>query len=184
MKSGEAWVNILIALTMAGLLVTIVFLFSQNRKLLNLAFKNPVSPTPAFISETPTMYLENETPSPTLPAILNSTATIVFESEQNIPANHKTQIQTRVVKPFLMYYTDQGGLDYIKTLTVSINTDANKATYPYLTKYVFGDGVNGGFVITIKDGQVSWWYPECMGPCPFSDNFKTKFPEVVKASGN
>ena len=76
-----------------------------------------------------------------------------------------------------MYYGDQN--DPIKSFTVKVNTNASKTTYPYLANAIFKSGVTNGFTIAKNGGVIDWWVPECMGPCPFSATFRSRYPEIV-----
>lgn len=179
MIKGNFALSVIIGLMIVGLLATTLFLFYQNIKLQNASDVSTFTPTATV---TPTVYSENETPTPSTPAV-SANATLIFETEANFTDSDKSQITSRIIEPFLMYYSDQHGSGYVKTLTISINTQPNKSEYPYLAKYVFKDAVNGGFVITKTDGNIDWWIPECMGPCPFSDSFRNKYPEISKIAG-
>lgn len=56
----------------------------------------------------------------------------------------------------------------------------SKAEFPYLFNAIYESGGYSGFVIEKKNGQISWWFPECMNGCNLSQNFKTKYPEIAK----
>jgi hypothetical protein len=107
---------------------------------------------------------------------------VVWEPSGAFPASDKTQLQARVVDPLIDYYKEanQGKL---VTVTISVNNQASATTYPYLGQAVLENGGTLGFVIEKPNGQIKWWTPECMGECPLSASFKTKYPEIVAILG-
>lgn len=133
-------------------------------------------PTPTPVMPTS----EADKPEPT--GVMEAKAVVVWEPAGAISQADRDQIQARVVDPFIDYYRDLGQ-GRLLTFTVSVNTQANAATYPYLAKGIFDNGVNNGFVVERAGGQIKWWYPECMGPCPLSAEFKAKYPEIAKILG-
>lgn len=180
MEKRNSSFAIVVGLVIAGLLITVLFLLYQNTKLQNNSIITPsITPT---IETTPTIYNSEETPTPSS-SVAVSNATVIFESEASFSAGEKDHIKSKIIDPFLMYYADQYGADHVKTLTISVNDQPSKTEFPYLAKYIFEDGVNGGFVISKTQGNIDWWIPECMGPCPFSDNFRNKYPEISKIAG-
>ncbi len=124
------------------------------------------------------------TPTVTPTTALDTSSIVIFENEGAIPQQDKDGITKRVIEPFILYYQDNPGQGVLKQFTVKINTNANKAQYPYLAYSRFTNGVTYDFVITRTSGKVDWWAPECMGPCPFSATFKSKYPEIVAKVGN
>jgi hypothetical protein len=91
----------------------------------------------------------------------------------------KDLIVKRVIGPFVDYYKDSGQ-GKIVTLTVSLNNQPSNVTYPYLVNAVFDTGVKISFVIKRSESGLDWWAPECMGPCLLTDDFRAKYPEIVK----
>lgn len=170
-----------VIITSAASLAGVAYLLSKQpvstpktTTLLTLATSTPfvapqVSPAP---SNTPMSSLApSPTPQPTV---------VVYESENSYPAGDKTALTTRVVNPLLDYYQDEhanGGQELV-SFTVSFNTGASKASYPYQGKAVFRAGTVNSFLISKTNMVIDWWLPECT-QCNFSDAFKLKYPEIV-----
>jgi hypothetical protein len=96
-----------------------------------------------------------------------------------IAESEKTQIIQKVINPFLDYYRD-AGQGKIISLIISLNTKPNNVTYPFLAEGVIDSGAKMSFVIERKGIDLSWWVPECMGPCLLTDEFRGKYPEIMK----
>lgn len=117
----------------------------------------------------------------TSPTATTSKAVVVFQAEGSIPATDKSQLLDRIVNPILDYYEETADDSPIVSLNIEPNTGTNKNEYPYLGTIIFANGGNNGFVITKKEGSITWWTPDCM-ICVFSESYKTKYPEVVARS--
>jgi hypothetical protein len=102
---------------------------------------------------------------------------VVFLAEGSFSADEKSQIMTRVVNPFILYYSELA--DHPPLLTLTIEKYDGLAGYPYQAEAIFETGINIGWLIPATGGTVDWWIPECMGPCPLSDNFRATYPEIV-----
>ncbi len=107
------------------------------------------------------------------------TPVVVIESEGNIPPADLSEIKARIVDPYLDYQADvqPGSLVSFK---VSPNLLESKAEYPYMADAVFKNGGNEGFLISKNNGHIDWYVPACLNGCVFSENFKAKYPEIVK----
>ncbi len=130
--------------------------------------------TPLLPSPTDTVQL-----TPTSTPVQAVKTVVVFEAEGAISTEDKSRLQQKVVAPYLDYQRDLNGEGYVISLTISPNIGANKTNYPYQAKAIFKNGGYEGFVVTKDGGGIDWWLPECMGPCPFSANFKAKYPEII-----
>ena len=108
-----------------------------------------------------------------------ATPVITFEAAGSIPDSDKQQIQQRIINPLVDYYAEQGEERQLVSLTISPNNQQSKAQSPYLGQAVFKNGGNSGFVINKTNGQIEWWGVDCM-ICTFSNEYKQKYPEVVK----
>ncbi len=153
-------------LTLAGLGG---YLYLQNGKTSILKLNPPVtsSPTPTPLSS-PTAIS-----SPPL-----SAAAVVFEAEGSFTPVEKTELTKKVVNPLVDYYADQEA-GYLVSLTIAHNTQESRDNYPYQGKAIFKGGGNSGFLVTKLGTGVDWWFPECMGACPYTDTYRAKYPEVV-----
>jgi hypothetical protein len=108
--------------------------------------------------------------------------TIAFDNSGGISDADKNQILQKVINPYADYYRDAGQGTLI-SLTVTLNTQPNNVAFPFLGIGTFDTGVKNSFVIERKGADISWWIPQCQGPCLLTDEFRTKYPEVVKSLG-
>lgn len=158
------------------------YLFYQNQKLSDKVSESQVktTPTPTAITTakaTPNPQLsQNITPTPT--SSKTKGPVVVFEAEGSLPAGDKSGIQARIIDPFIEYQTSEIKQPVV-SITISPNTNASKTEFPYLFNAIYESGGYSGFVIEKKNGQISWWFPECMNGCNLSQNFKTKYPEIA-----
>lgn len=135
-----------------------------------------VSPSPTAIASTEPVGSSTPVPTVVPTAAPSATPVVIFKSEGSIPASDKSQLQARVISPFIDYSADTRSEAKLVSMTVTPKADLST----YTVDYIFSDNVNGGFVIEKTDGQIAWWLPECLGTCPFSASFKTKYPEIIK----
>ena len=102
---------------------------------------------------------------------------VVFLAEGSFSAEEKSQIMSRVVEPFILYYHDR--VEHPALLTITIEKYDGLAGYPYSAQAIFETGINTGWLVSASGGLVDWWIPDCMGPCPLSDAFRAAYPEIV-----
>jgi len=161
------------------------YLFYQNQKLSDKVSDSQVktiaTPTATTtIKATPNPQLsQNITPTPTSTSSKTKVPVVVFEAEGAMPSGDKLGIQARIIDPYIEYHTNEIGQPVV-SITISPNTNVSKAEFPYLFNAVYESGGYSGLVIEKKNGQISWWFPECMNGCNLSQNFKTKYPEIAK----
>jgi hypothetical protein len=186
-QKGNTLVVVVVSLAIISAFVT-AFLYLQNQKLKGNIVVNP-SPQVTFPRSTPEngeQAIENPNFPPAAVSPSPSTATctpvIVYEMGSSIPEGDKTQIQAKVVNPFSDYYCDLEGQGFVVSLSIGNNTGASQDQYPYSAKAIFKNGAQAGFLLSKNNGVVDWWLPECLGPCPFSAEFKAKYPEIVAKS--
>lgn len=158
----------------------VAYIFFQNKNTTTFLNRDLVITTPATNQETKEM-----TVFPTSGETSQTTQTVVtIESETSLPQNDVAQLRTKVIEPFVLYYQEdpssQTATGKLTSLKISVNTQASKNEYPYLLNALFENGGNQGSVIGRKNGEIDWWIPTCMGSCPLSENFKTKYPEIAK----
>jgi hypothetical protein len=104
------------------------------------------------------------------------TPVVVFQAAGSFSDAEKDQLRQRVVQPFVMYYAD---LAEHPTLVSFSLEKMDIAGYPYGADAIFEGGVTAGFLISNNSAPVDWWYPDCLGPCPFSDAFRAAYPEII-----
>lgn len=180
---SKAWLSVIATAVLATGLAS-AYMYNATRNAVDRPIPTPIviTPTDAGASGSlvisPTMASVSATPKAAPPAV--TTPVVVFEAEGSISASDKTEIQKRILDPMIDYYAAETGSGKLLTITVSSGTQANKDTYPYLAKAIFDTGVNLGLAIE-KDGtSFKWWKPECMGACPFTPEYKAKYPEVTE----
>ena len=102
---------------------------------------------------------------------------VVFLAEGSFSAEEKSQIMSRVVEPFILYYHDR--VEHPALLTIAIEKYDGLAGYPYAAQAIFETGINTGWLVSASGGLVDWWIPDCMGLCPLSDVFRAAYPAIV-----
>ncbi len=106
---------------------------------------------------------------------------VVFDPSGLFSPSLKEQMQQRIINPYLDY-SDNG--QNTVSITIAVNNIAStKDKYPYTMQAIGENGATFGMAISLTNGNVNYWTPECMGPCNFSESFKAKYPEIVKLVG-
>jgi len=107
---------------------------------------------------------------------------ILFDPESFFDSAIKRKLMDRIINPYLDYsYGDKSSQNYGVVITLSQNIRPDSMSeYPYSLNAKYVDG--GTFGVAI-DKNISWFQPECMGSCNFSETFKGKYPEIVKLYG-
>lgn len=181
MKRGNVWLVILLVLAGAGIAAGAYYYGRKQAEvksqIMTEAGVAPGSDTPPG-STTSTPGVPSSSPAPKV-----SGPVVVYESEGAIPAVDKAQLKARNVDPLLDYYAEQSEQDPMATVTVSFNTEASKNTYPYTVRVVFENAVHMGFAVERKANGLGWWFPECMGQCQVSEQFRSKYLEIAKILG-
>jgi hypothetical protein len=131
----------------------------------------------------PTLSLQSSTkqllPQQNVPPKDDSPKIYIEDAGGAISDTDKDQIVKRIITPYIDYYKD-AGQGKLVTFTVSLNTNPNNVTYPFAAVGEFDTGVKNSFVIEKPGTDISWWTPECMGPCLMTDDFRNKYPEIIK----
>jgi len=110
------------------------------------------------------------------PTIAAPTPVVVFQAAGSFSDSEKDQLRQRVVEPFVMYHAELA--DHPTLVSFSLEK-MDIAGYPYGADAIFEGGVTNGFLISNNSAPVDWWYPDCLGPCPFSDAFRAAYPEII-----
>lgn len=103
---------------------------------------------------------------------------ITYERAGLLTAEAKSELEQKLINPFLDYYNEKE-TTYI-TLVITVPRDTGEQ---YEVTAVHKDGSYLGFLFGARDEEYDWWAPECMDPCEFSDAYKEKYPDVVKKEG-
>lgn len=130
-----------------------------------------LSPSPVITEKpvsTPTVAV---TATPTLP-----TPVVVFEAAGSFTQSEKDLITQKVIKPFIDYNQDLE--DQADLVSITIN-HSDTPGFPYSVNAIFANGGTSGFLVSGSGGDIDWWLPDCMGECPFTPEFKAKYPELV-----
>lgn len=136
---------------------------------------SPMASAPAQL-EGKNFILQN----PTVQAVETSNVSITFAPESAFKEQDKLGITKRIVEPYQLYQRELNGTQELQTIEISQNNQASAKDFPFLFSAKFDGGVNESFVIGRQGDSFNWYVPECLGGCPFSDNFKAKYPEIVK----
>lgn len=87
----------------------------------------------------------------------------------------KERLEERLVNPYTFYQSEEGRT--LLTFYVTVPVNVGEA---YTADAIFADGVTEGFLFGTREGEYDYWRPECMGPCPFSDAFRERYPQIVR----
>lgn len=171
-QKGNVWVallGIIAALALAGG----AYFYGQNQSLKKfIGSPVGVDVTSAPLSQSPiALFVPTASPAPV-------NATVIFEAEGTFTVAEKTELQKKVISPFLDYYTTESN-QVLLTLTISKNDKASKDQYPYQAQAIFQGGGNMGFLILKVGTGVDWWIPECLAACNLSAAYKAKYPEIA-----
>ena len=133
------------------------------------SLKSQANPT----SETPSEQAEAQ-PASELPVV-------VFTPEGVFSDQEKEELKEKLVNPMV---------DYNPDTFVSINIEiysqdkfvggATDDKYIIATVGKPDKGGSGGFIYGSKKKGIDWWTPDCLDKCEFSEEYKTKYPEVIK----
>ena len=130
--------------------------------------QNATAPASTVTPQPPTI-----TPEPT------ASVAVVFTPGGLFSDAKRAEFHARIINPFIDYYADLHASGDIGRL-VSINVQTmDTPDYPYGIDAIFEGGGYIGFLITETAGVVDLWLPDCMGPCPFSEDFKGSYPDLV-----
>ena len=157
---------------------------NQSTQIENIGIEYEIStPTASQINsnliptETAELSTASSSATPT-PKNTNSETEINIAGEFGIPSYWRSELQKKILNPVVDYYKmhDQGKLNAIN---INTNTQTNRNIYPYIAELVLESGAKIGFVIEKTDSSFKWWTPECLGGCNYSENFATKYPEII-----
>lgn len=163
-------VIVVIVIVLVMSLVGFGYMYMQNPNF-SKAVPSPV------VSSTPLPSDSTVVTASSKPVVEETKTVVVYETEASFSTSDKSQIQARIVDPLIDYYNMEMDSPAV-SIKIKINTAVNKADYPYLFEYILKNGVNGGGVITKTDGQINWWFPECLMSCDLSEEFTSKYPEI------
>jgi hypothetical protein len=121
------------------------------------------------------------TPTPTVVPVASSSAspTVTIESQATLSAQDVSELQGRVIDPFMDYYKEARPEDPLLQITIMKNVQ-NTVAFPYVLDSLSQEGIKQGSVISRTNGHLDWWFPECQMGCHLSDAYKAKYPEIAK----
>ncbi len=128
------------------------------------------SSTPAPVDEVP----PSDTPAPAAAA---PTPVVVYIAAGSFSDEEKSNLQARVIDPYIDYHA--GLPDHPPLVSLSLEKSDSLPDFPYSANAIFEEGITAGFLIHATAGVLDWWVPECLGPCPVSDEFRAKYPEIM-----
>lgn len=88
----------------------------------------------------------------------------------------KADLKAKLINPLIDF---EKATDY-PVLTMNITKLEDDDDYQYEVDVIQKGGVNAGFLFGTTGEDLAHYQPTCMGPCPFTDEFKTNYPEIVK----
>ncbi|MBM3209422.1 hypothetical protein FJZ40_03985 [Candidatus Shapirobacteria bacterium] len=145
--------------------------------------RSPLGLTPLPILRPTTS--SNPTAQPTRKTEKLSFPIVVFEPPLSTReyTKEREELQKKVVNPYIDYNRDTNGDDYLVSLLIQLQHNENiKKEYPYSLIAIYKNDGAGWESLIQKDGVLSWWIPTCMD-CKFSEDFKSKYPEIIATFG-
>ena len=100
---------------------------------------------------------------------------VVYEREGLLTDEMRQEVEKKIIDPYFDYHN----ADEIDFIVMLIEVLPESDNYLYIVKAISKDGVYQGFVYGTRGEALDYYVPECMGPCPFSDEYKKKYPHVV-----
>lgn len=101
---------------------------------------------------------------------------VVFEREGLLTDEMRQEVEDKIINPYFDYHNAEE-LDFIVML---IEVLPESDDYLYAVKAISKDGIYHGFLHGTRGEELDYYVPECMGACPFSDEYKKKYPHVVQ----
>lgn len=114
---------------------------------------------------------EPQTPEPEL-----NLPVVVYEREGLLTDEMRQEVEKKIIDPYFDYH-NADELDFIVMLIEVLPESDN---YLYTVKAISKDGIYHGFLHGTRGEALDYYVPECMGACPFSDEYKQKYPHVVQ----
>ncbi|MDD5291419.1 MAG: hypothetical protein PHZ04_04935 [Patescibacteria group bacterium] len=149
-----AWQRLNLKSTEQSLLKQIVELQKENADL-----KVTVEPTPTKLLDTAKDIK--------LPVVFYTNPWILDKTE-------KKNFEKKLVNPYIDYYNEKE----INLITLTIKAPDNVGE-PYEISAIFKDG-SSEFLFGEREKDYNYWFPDCMGTCNLSEEFKKKYPEIAE----
>ena len=111
---------------------------------------------------------DNDLSEVDFPVVVFSRPGLLTEAERKV-------LEAKLINPMKDYYNETEA----ELLTLSIAVP-QRVGEEYTVDGIFKDGVNFGMLFGKREQQYNFWKPECMGPCEFSETFKSKYPTIVQ----
>jgi len=153
---------IIVFLLLAGLVIGGIFYWRQNSEQCPTCSECPICSECPPCAECP--EAEECTSEPI----------VLFTPSGLFTENEKEELQTKLINPFLDYNEDSG----YPVLTMDIQKYDDEG-WQYTVNAIMETGVTASFLFGEEGKDLDYYFPGCMGPCEFSDEFKEKYPEIV-----
>lgn len=107
----------------------------------------------------------------------------VFNPSGAFSPVEKSEIQKKIIEPYRTYHyympSELGSVPVSMMIEKIGPEKVSVHGYAYSATVVWTTGTEGW--LFGKNGIVDYWRPECMGECPYSDEFKEKYPYLVQS---
>lgn len=100
---------------------------------------------------------------------------VVYEREGLLTDEMRQETEEKIIDPYFDYHN----ADEIDFIVMLIEVLPESDNYLYTVKAIGKDGLYHGFLHGTRGEALEYYVPECMGACPFSDEYKAKYPHVV-----
>ncbi|MCW5877206.1 MAG: hypothetical protein KIS85_10085 [Anaerolineales bacterium] len=130
----------------------------------------------AAASDTPAASATEEAASPTATEAAGGPE-VVFVPGGLFEAAERELFMQRIGNPFIDYHAELAG--HPRLLTITVRHYSEDPAFIYTVEAIFETGVYTGWLAPGSGGTPDWWLPDCMGPCPLNDAFRSAYPEIV-----
>ena len=106
---------------------------------------------------------------------------IIFNLSESDYKNYHEELNQKLVMPFFDYYLDGGEENKDIKVMIINRSNSNLYEFSFDTYTQIGRaGESGMLNKNPNTGKLNFWFPHCQGNCIFSENYKSKYIEVVK----
>ncbi|MBW3568626.1 hypothetical protein KY385_00650 [Candidatus Parcubacteria bacterium] len=145
----------------------------------------PMSEAPALNTE-PALSKEAASTSDKVPTLdkkepEEQKTIVVFEPEGLFSDKEKQELMDKLVNPMVDYHPNTFAAIHIEAYSQDKFVGGESDDKYIVTTIGYeGRGGKGGFLYGSKKRGLEYWVPECQETCEFSEDYRQKYPEVVK----
>lgn len=100
---------------------------------------------------------------------------VTFEAEGQFTTQDKEKLYSYLINPFFDYNNEKE-IEYIAMIISKYKPTESYLDYDYEVMAIHKNGGTQGFLYSSKQ----YWLPDCIdGPCPLTEAFKAKYPQIT-----